>query len=187
MTYNEIIMMVMDSISISVVLAFFSMIVTYFYKRFKHEQLVKPIRTATLFMYLYMLLYVTVFRGGLFQTLYHSVNLIPLDSLFTTAYYQQQVLGNGAAIWFFLYNVVGNILWFIPLGLLASTFMKNRSLLKVICISFVLSFTIEILQYVFYTGISDIDDLIFNVIGGVFGFYMYRHLRMRLAERMSGE
>lgn len=185
MTYNEIIMMVMDSISISVVLAFFSMIVTYFYKRFKHEQMVRPIRTATLFMYLYMLLYVTVFRGGLFQSVAHSINLVPFDSLFTTAYYQQQILGSLAALWIFMYNVIGNILWFIPVGLFASTFIKKLSLIKVICLSFVLSITIEILQYIFYTGISDIDDLIFNVIGGIFGFYIYQHFRMRIAERVN--
>lgn len=181
MTYSEILIMVMDSISISVVLTFFSMVITCFYKKFKHEPIVKPVRTTTFFLYLYMLFYVTVFRGGLFQGV-RTINLIPFDNLLMTTYYQINAWGQIGALMMFSYNVLGNILWFVPLGVLGSTLFKDMNLYKTIMISFVLSFSIEVMQYLFYTGISDVDDLIFNCIGGICGYYIYQSMKMKLVK-----
>ena len=82
----------------------------------------------------------------------------------------------------FSYNVLGNIIWFIPLGVLGSTLFKEMNLYKTIMISFVLSFSIEVMQYLFYTGISDVDDLIFNCIGGICGYYIYQSMKMKLVK-----
>lgn len=183
MTYNEIIAMVLDSIFISIVLAFLSIVVAYFYKKYKNEKILKPIRTTTFLVYLYMLLFVTVFRGGLYQNLTHSINLVPFDELLTSSYYQMEVLGTSNALLMFSYNVLGNIIWFIPLGLLTSTIFSKINLWKILSISLVLSLSIEILQYCFYTGVSDIDDVIFNVLGGVIGFYMYQFGKNKIEER----
>lgn len=180
MTYNEIIAMVLDSIFASIVLAFLSMIVAYFYKKYKNEKLLKPIRTITFLIYIYMLLFVTVFRGGLYQNLVHSINLVPFDELLTSSYYQLEVLGTTEAVLMFSYNVLGNIIWFIPLGILLSTLFEKMNVWKTLMISFIVSLSIEILQYLFYTGVSDIDDLIFNIVGGICGYYIYQFGKKRI-------
>lgn len=66
-----------------------------------------------------------------------------------------------------------NVLLFFPLGvLLPNVFLKNKWSIFSIAIScFVVTFTIEILQ--FFGGRSlDVDDMITNIIGGVLGFYL---------------
>lgn len=74
--------------------------------------------------------------------------------------------------WYFIYNVIGNCLWFIPLGILLPAIYKNYRgyLWRVVFIGMVTSSTIEILQYVLCTGVTDIDDVICNTIGTAMGY-----------------
>lgn len=176
MTFEQIIMMVLDSFQYAIVLVFLSMVVSYFYKRNKNERMSKPIRMGAFLLYVYMLLYITVFRGGLFQNNYHIINLIPFDELLTSSFYQLQAWGKQSALLIFSYNVLGNIIWFVPLGIFLPTMFEKMNFIKCILYSFLLSFTIEVCQYVFYTGISDIDDIIFNVFGGIVGYGIYRFI-----------
>lgn len=173
MSYNEIINMVADSFKISIILVIISMVVCYLYKKYKNEKWNNPIRFAFFLLYLYMLLYVTVFRGELFKG-NHAINLMPFDELLTSSYYQTIVVGKFSGLLMFSYNVFGNIIWFIPFGLLLCTYLKKVRLTKIVFYSLLLSLSIEIMQYLFYTGVSDIDDVIFNVIGGICGYYIYR-------------
>lgn len=178
MTYNEIIKMVIDSFLISILLVIISLIVCYLYKKHKNEKWNNPLRLGVFLLYLYMLLYVTVFRGGLFQTDYHGVNLMPFDELLTSSYYQAIVIGKLSGLLMFSYNVFGNIIWFIPFGILLCTYLKEVKLKKIILYSLLLSFSIEVMQYLFYTGVSDIDDVIFNVLGGICGYIIYHFIRV---------
>lgn len=129
--------------------------------------------------YLSMLLSVTVFRRGLFMNTTHDINIIPFDELLTSSYYQMNIWGKRSAFLIFSYNVFGNILWFVPFGLLSSYIFKNMNGIKVFLLSFLLSFSIEGMQYVFYTGISDVDDIIFNVLGGLIGYGIYKWINKR--------
>jgi len=62
-----------------------------------------------------------------------------------------------------------NILVFIPIGaLLCNLFSKSKFVLTTIC-GLMLSVSIEIIQYILEKGVSDIDDVIFNVIGLLIG------------------
>ncbi|NBK99487.1 MAG: VanZ family protein [Erysipelotrichia bacterium] len=178
MTYNEIIKMVMDSFLISFILVFISLLLCYFYKKAKNEKWNNPLRLGFFLLYLYMLLYVTVFRGGLFQGSYRAINLLPFDELLTSSYYQAIVVGKISGFIMFSYNVFGNIIWFIPFGVLLCTYLKTVKLQKVIIYSLLLSLSIEIMQFCFYTGVSDIDDIIFNVIGGICGYLIYHFMRV---------
>ncbi|TKC19617.1 VanZ family protein [Robertmurraya kyonggiensis] len=68
-------------------------------------------------------------------------------------------------------NTLGNILIFLPLGiLLPILFRKYRSLSKVFIGSTIISFSIEILQFISQLGQFDIDDIILNVIGSTVGY-----------------
>jgi glycopeptide antibiotics resistance protein len=81
--------------------------------------------------------------------------------------------------WYLLIrNIAGNILLFIPLGLfIPFFFQKISSVGKVLIFSFFLSFFIESVQYLFALGIFDVDDIIFNIIGAILGFHLFRFTR----------
>lgn len=71
-------------------------------------------------------------------------------------------------------NVVGNIVMFIPLGMVwPSVYKELDKPWKVILAGFGITLSIEILQLPFYGRISDIDDLILNLLGFVIGYWMY--------------
>lgn len=73
-----------------------------------------------------------------------------------------------------LYNVIGNILFFIPLGFCIPLFFnKKNKLSKVILYGFTASLTIEVLQLFTPYSITDIDDIIFNTLGTVIGFIIF--------------
>ena len=87
--------------------------------------------------------------------------------------------GHGGFIRFHpLLNVAGNILLFMPLGYLLSSFMVKSTGLKVVVYAFLLSLSIECLQYIetlFGFGRTvDVDDVILNVFGAWLG-YLVRH------------
>ena len=70
--------------------------------------------------------------------------------------------------------VIENILLFIPLGiLLPMRFSFARRWKGMIGIALFLSLAVEILQFVFRCGKSEVDDLIANVLGAVIGLGIY--------------
>ena len=77
----------------------------------------------------------------------------------------------------FKFNVFGNIIVFVPLGVfLPSLFQKFRKMLPIFLISLELSLVIEITQLVTRIGSFDVDDLLLNTVGGLLGgilFWMY--------------
>lgn len=76
-----------------------------------------------------------------------------------------------AGLWAVVYPVAGNLLWFFPLGFLLGIRKPDISLLQTALLSFSLSLSIELFQWVLGTGVSDIDDVIFNVCGALGGLY----------------
>ena len=62
---------------------------------------------------------------------------------------------------------------FLPYGFFVSYILKQKKLLPVFLLSFVISCTIETTQLVI-GRVFDVDDIMLNVIGGVIGFYFYR-------------
>lgn len=74
-------------------------------------------------------------------------------------------------------NLFGNVVMFIPLGLLLPTvWEKLRSLGKVLLTTAVIITTVEIVQLLTLVGSCDIDDLILNLIGSALGYGVYRFL-----------
>ena len=79
-------------------------------------------------------------------------------------------------------NIGGNILLLLPLGLLLPILWTNlRNLKKIFLIGLFTSLSIEILQLIeniLYLGFRsvDIDDVIFNVIGIILGYSLFKVL-----------
>ena len=64
-------------------------------------------------------------------------------------------------------NIVGNIVAFMPIGVLIPLLRRDLSLKFTFFFSLALSGAIEITQYLTGLGSCDIDDLILNVLGGM--------------------
>ena len=76
----------------------------------------------------------------------------------------------------FILNVVGNIAIFIPLGYFIAHYLKTEKHFPVIIISLITSLCIEFVQL--YIGRSfDVDDILLNCLGGLFGYLLYRFLK----------
>lgn len=74
-------------------------------------------------------------------------------------------------------NVIGNVVVFIPIGLLAPFLVLKKyqfwaSLKISLLVSFGISLIFEVIQLLTYFGSFDVDDLLLNTFGGVFGFFI---------------
>jgi glycopeptide antibiotics resistance protein len=70
-------------------------------------------------------------------------------------------------------NIIGNILLFLPWGVLAPLlFYKIQTIKKVIVCAAIISLCIEMAQFVFVVGVTDVDDVILNTLGALLGFYL---------------
>lgn len=123
--------------------------------------------------YIILLIHLTVFRE---ENSIDNVTIIlrPLSEINWVPFVETAKLTKGASLFDYYYNLYGNILWFIPMGFGAAYLMKKKySFLRSLLIGITVSFFIEAMQFLFYTGISDIDDLIFNTIGTIIGIGLF--------------
>lgn len=88
-----------------------------------------------------------------------ELRLIPLELWFSSS------------TWFGpLFDTLANLVLFVPLGFLI-TALTGKIRAAVIA-GFGLSLTVEIIQYVFQLGRTDVNDLIFNTLGAALGGWM---------------
>lgn len=98
-----------------------------------------------------------------------QANLIPFKMIL---YYLSGAAGKTSA----LENVMGNIVGFMPLGMLAPLLSdKIKGMKNMLMASFLTSFSFEIIQLITGLGVFDVDDLILNTAGGVAGYLVFVH------------
>ncbi len=81
-----------------------------------------------------------------------------------------------------LFEVIGNILLFIPCGLIAVLFFRFN-LLQAVFLGILFSLIIECSQWFFWLGAFEIDDLLHNTLGAGLGGYIAK--KARLSERVD--
>ncbi len=95
-----------------------------------------------------------------------NYNFIPFRSISTQFKYITQ--------WWALKNLLGNIIPFIPFGLLLPiTYKKFSSTISVFFTGLASILLIEIFQFFTKLGSFDVDDIILNMIGIVCGYLMF--------------
>lgn len=72
----------------------------------------------------------------------------------------------------FFYNVIGNIVLFIPFGYFVSDYLKAKKTHQILIVSIIISLTAELIQYKIGRAF-DVDDIILNVFGAILGFMCY--------------
>ncbi|MGR3742206.1 VanZ family protein [Companilactobacillus sp. DQM5] len=149
--------------------------ILYLKNKKKKVTFISELKKFFFMAYILLLFFLTVFRAQYFPWEIHFILNRPLSSINFVPLVQTFKLASGASIIDFLYNFYGNILWFIPLGIFVPSLRKkNTSLLQMTLIGATLSVTIEALQFLLMSGISDIDDVIFNVLGVIIGYCLYQ-------------
>lgn len=129
--------------------------------------------------------------GGLWNAQAHnrrSVDLVPFNGFVD------------APVWYGpVVNTLGNLALFVPVGFLAvllwRTFSRpdpsrpawhRRGVLWATCAGAVLSLGIEVAQFVFARGYTDVDDLILNTLGATLGGWAAVRLRPELRRYALG-
>ncbi len=77
----------------------------------------------------------------------------------------------------FFYNVMGNIALFIPFGFFVSYYIQATKTRHICIIAFITSLTAELIQYKIGRAF-DVDDIILNVVGALFGFLIFIGLKL---------
>lgn len=85
----------------------------------------------------------------------------------------------GVSVW----DIMLNIVLFLPLGLLIKLIYPSITFGKMIMIAFVCSLGIEVSQFLFCKGISQIDDVIHNTIGAAVG-WGFAKISMTVSQRI---
>ncbi|MFD0050935.1 VanZ family protein [Actinomycetes bacterium NPDC127524] len=156
-----------------------------------HRDNVKWVKEGLQFViviYLLLVVSVTLFPLALWiepdlQALKYAVNLVPLISIFHDIS-QIGIAYGGDSVFMMkliLRNVGGNVLMFVPLGILAPMlWQKFRRLKSILLLGVLMSIGIEFLQF-FELLVSsemgrtvDIDDVICNTAGAILGYVLYR-------------
>ena len=90
------------------------------------------------------------------------MNLVPFSEIFRYEFGTKM----------FNYNVLGNIIIFLPFGYLVGEYVNPKKIWPILITTFVTSLAIEFVQL--QIGRSfDIDDIILNVAGGLLGYLLY--------------
>lgn len=125
--------------------------------------------------YFAALIEITVLRGGVEWNAFFAVprdafQWIPLRTTLDQLH---------RGTWPFIYHVVGNLVWFVPLGLL----LRRRPAWHALVAGALLSAAIEGMQCVLMTGMPDVDDVLLNAAGALIGRLLFRlvHARAKFA------
>lgn len=149
--------------------AVISLRITYLIKN-KHKFILYEELLALLFIvYLLMFFQVVTYQ----DVISYGNNFIPFKEL--TRY----TIGSKL----FFKNVIGNILLFMPYGFFASYYLKLDKKRLAFLLVFIVSLSIECVQLVI-GRCFDVDDVLLNIIGGMFGYFIYRLLDF-VTDKMS--
>lgn len=148
----------------------FALLTAVFYKR-KGESLADSFKQAALLDYFFLVLFSTVF----------SRPARPEMEYVFTPFWKYWIAFRMLNM-FGLFEIVMNIVLFVPIGYLAPTLLKSCRFIKnefvrvlLFCMS--LSVTIELLQLVLHRGMCETDDLTHNTLGTLIGYGLYRLVR----------
>lgn len=147
----------------------------YLIKTFKKKSLFRNFVELTFAVYVTCLISLTIFPIPVDKaTIYYAKESSYLHNNFIPL----QFLNNFSA-----YQSLGNFMLFFPLGFYLPLIIKKiNSYKKLFVIALLSSLSIEIIQFLisslvgFTYRITDIDDLILNTLGALFGYFIFKLL-----------
>lgn len=133
----------------------FFYIQTHREKTYLYKEILSGFALIYLFLLFQLLTQVELNHGG-------GYNLVPFTEIMRYKF--------GSKL--FIYNVIGNIVVFIPFGLIIAEYVKPKNIFPVFIISLIVSTTVEFVQL--HIGRSfDVDDIMLNIVGAIIGYLLY--------------
>ena len=125
----------------------------------------------------YVFIYFTIIILGVFSYIEVSYMTISFSILFTHSFFT-----NHFSIFSFdLFGIIINLFLLFPLGFSLPLLKKSTNYYTIAIISFIISFSIEILQYILpIIRYPELLDTINNVISAILGYSYYLFLKGRL-------
>ena len=78
---------------------------------------------------------------------------------------------------YFIHNILGNIIMFIPFGFFVSCIMKSKNPFPDLFVTLVTSIVIEYTQLLIGRTF-DVDDILLNMVGGFIGYLIFVILKI---------
>ncbi len=137
----------------------------------KHKKLIRFWAWILFIIYLIMMVYFLFFSEQMGRTpseTYHY-NLEPFAEIKRFLKYREQIGWYGVTL-----NLAGNVICFMPFGFVIPILSnRNRSFIRVTILSCICSVAVEITQLISRLGSCDVDDVILNTLGGMFGYILF--------------
>ena len=111
-------------------------------------------------IYLAVIFRLTVFRTGFSFTAFGKGGILNL-----TPFYDLWLTLKIDGFWIFAKLFFGNIGWFIPFGFFLQLLSAPKKAWKICLLGFGCSVLIELLQFCFGMGVTELDDVILNTVG----------------------
>ena len=111
---------------------------------------------------------------------FETINMIPFSTIIGYIY---GLLFEDVSTSIVIVNLVTNLLLFAPMGFFIPLLFKNRitNIKQFIILIIILSLFVEILQFITYSGSTDIDDIILNTIGAII---IYALMKTKLVKKI---
>lgn len=135
--------------------------ITYLWMHKEPFVIYKELMALGFVIYVMCLFHVVTFQ----DVSWSSSNFVPFQEMFRYRIFSD----------LFFRNVIGNMIMFMPFGLFVSYFLKLNQKKIILCLSLLVSFTIESTQYLI-GRVFDVDDILLNVLGALLGYSVYRLL-----------
>ena len=173
-----------------IIFANWNLYTNYFDKKIDKNKLKKTTYAVLLVLYIMMILNLTIFdrhmnafvwQGWDNYFKYGGLNIVPFRTIL-------KYIVNIKQYWprFFIINIFGNIVVFMPVQYFMIKVFGKLSLKKYLLINIIMISLIEILQFVTNCGTLDIDDLILNVFGMSIIYYLYVKKDNKKNEKVEG-
>src|ERR1700728_262357 len=107
-----------------------------------------------------------------------SADLVPFKTIVP------QLIGQGNHL-INMVNLIGNIIPFMPIGLLAPLVFRSISWQKALVLGVVTGLTFEVMEVIFRVGIFDIDDVIMNAFGVMVGYVVFVMFKRQAQPRLG--
>jgi glycopeptide antibiotics resistance protein len=111
------------------------------------------------------------------QTFYKErvVNVVPFSSTYSDILLAKE---NGKPYNFQAFWLLGgNLLLLLPWGFLAPMVLSSlRHVGRIALSGFLISLSVELVQFIFRIGVFESDDILLNTAGAVLGYYLFKHL-----------
>jgi len=129
--------------------------------------------------YLAVLTYIVLFKGtwdntqSFIKMLQQSEGITKRQKVYLIPFESTRIFIENWEYAYAKWNIFGNMLLFLPFGFLLGLVLHGRKgVLTTLFLGFITSFSFEIIQYLYAIGEFDVDDIMLNVLGAMFGFFL---------------